>query len=85
MKASLFGVRNVEQLHGSSDADITKPALLFQAIWVGYRALMREQSVLHAAHEHKRKLKTLGRMHGHKLHAIFPGVGLALARLERGM
>ena len=46
---------------------------------------MRKQAFLHADQEHQRKLESLDRMHRHQLHAILPGVGLALARFQRGM
>ena len=46
---------------------------------------MGEQTVFHAGHEHQRKFQALGRMQGHELHAVVPGLALGLAGLERGV
>ena len=46
---------------------------------------MRKQALFHTHQEHQRKLQSLDRMHGHQLHAIFPGIALGLTRFERGV
>ena len=63
-------------------ADIAQAALLLEPVKIVDRALVREQAILHAAHEHQRKLQALGRVQRHHLHAILPGLRLALARFE---
>ena len=46
---------------------------------------MREQSFFQPGQEYQRELQPLGRVQAHQLHAILPGVGLTLARLQRGV
>src|SRR5210317_1857290 len=85
VQASLFRVGDIKRLLGTCYSHVAKTTLFFQPIRVGNRALMREQAVLHAAQEYQRKLEALGRVHGHQLHAVFPGIRLPFARLKGGM
>ena len=80
--APLLGVGEVQLAHGPRGADIAEPALLLEPGDVGDRALVREQPVLQPAQEHHRELETLGRVQGHHLHAVLPGLGLSLAGFE---
>src|SRR5688572_1856434 len=80
--ATLLGVGDVQIAHGPGGADITEPTLLHEAGDVGNRARVREEPVLQTAQEHHRELETLGRVQGHHLHAVLPGLGLTFAGFE---
>src|SRR5688572_1743423 len=80
--ATLLGVGEVQIAHGPGGADITEPTLLLETDDVGDRARVREEPVLQAAQEDHRELETLGRMQGHHLHAVLPGLGLPFAGFE---
>jgi hypothetical protein len=69
--------------HGARHADITQAPLLLEAVEVIQRALVRKQTLLHAAHEHHRELQPLGGVQRHHLHAVLPLIRLALAGLKR--
>ena len=82
MQSSLLGVRDVECLFGARNTDVTEAAFLLKAIRVRKRSLMWEQTVLHAAHEHERKLEAFCRVHGHELYTVLPCIGLPFTRLQ---
>ena len=46
---------------------------------------MREQALFQAADEHGVKLQPLAGVHGHELHGVLSGLGLVVARLQRGV
>jgi hypothetical protein len=46
---------------------------------------VREQAVFHTGEEHHRELQALGGVQRHHLHAVFPGIGLALAGFQHRM
>ena len=46
---------------------------------------MREQALFHAADKDGIKFQALGRVHGHELHRVLPGLGLVVTRLQSGM
>jgi hypothetical protein len=60
----------------------TQASLFFHAARLFAGALMWKQPLLHANQENQGKLESLDRMHGHQLHAVFPGVGLGLASFQ---
>ena len=82
MQATLLGVGEVQATHRTRRADIGETALLLEAVEVVERALVREQTVLEAGEEHHRELEALGGVQRHHLHAVLPGLGLALTRLQ---
>ena len=85
MNPAAFGMAQVKLLHGAGHADITEPAFFLEPLRVLCRHAVREQSLLHAADEHQRKLQPLGGMHGHQLDTVVPALALGLPGLEGGM
>ncbi len=81
----MLGVSDIQDLFRSRDADVAEPPLLFEAVRIGNRPLVRKQAVLQAAQKYEWKLEPLCRVHGHELHTVFPRFRLALASLECGM
>src|SRR5690606_12622010 len=80
--APLLGIAEIKLPARARDADIAEPPLLLEARGIAERALMREQSVFHAAKEYEPELEAFGRMQRHELHAVLIRLGLAVARLE---
>ncbi|MNZ97042.1 hypothetical protein D3C78_1162640 [compost metagenome] len=85
VQAAGFRVGHDQPLHGASDADIGQTAFLLQAAGLFQAHLVREQAFLHAGEEHQRELQALGAVQGHQLDAVLEGIGLRIARLQRGM
>ena len=85
VQPALLGAGKVELPHSARHADVAQASLLLEAVNIGERALMWEESILHAAHEDEREFEPLGRMQRHHLHAVLPGLRLAFAGFEHGM
>src|SRR5690606_41139723 len=62
-----------------------EPPLLLESLRIVQRALVREDPLLHAAHEEPVELESLRRVHRHELHAVLVRPRLHVARLERGV
>ena len=69
--------------HCSCYSDITESTLLFEPFWIFTRHAMRKKSLLHPADEDHREFQSLGRVHGHELHAILVLLCLVVTSLER--
>ncbi len=48
VQTALLGIGNVQGLLGARNADVTKPAFLFQPVRVGNRSLVGKQPVFHS-------------------------------------
>ncbi|MCY1538228.1 hypothetical protein D9M68_737580 [compost metagenome] len=78
-------VAEIQPLPRACDRHVHQTALFFQPIAVAHRILVREQALFHAGDEHHIELQPLGRVHGHELHRVLPGLRLVVARFERGV
>ena len=50
-----------------------------------FAVFVREQAFFEAGDKDRVKLQSFSRVHRHQLHRILPGLGLIVARFERGM
>ena len=85
VQAALFGMGEIESFAGARHAHVAEPAFLFQSLRILGGTLVGKQALFQPDQEHHRKLQALGGVQRHQLHAVFPVLGLALARLQRRM
>ena len=85
MQAPVLGVGQCQSLLGTGDTYITKPALLLQLGNISTAALVRKQAFFHADKIDIGKFKPLGRVQGHHMDTIRPGIGLCFTRFQGGV
>lgn len=78
-------VAQIQPLARAGDGHVHQAALFFDAAPVAQGVLVGKQAVFQAADEHGVKLQPLAGVHGHQLHRVLPGLGLVIARLQRGV
>src|SRR5438105_3243301 len=85
MQHPALRVGEIEAAAGPGDRDVCEPALLFDAVVLRERVLVREDPFLEPAHEYGVKFESLCGMHGHQLERRTPFGSLRLAGFECGV
>ena len=72
--SSQRSVTQAENPLGAGNRDIEKSSLLFKPLKCPRRSFVRKKVLVYPDHEHRRKLKSLGRMNRHEGNFFFSGI-----------
>ena len=79
---ALVGGGEIQLLLGAGEGDVAESALLLHLVRLPDGADAREDRLLHANDEHRRKLQPLGAVHGHEHHGVRVRVVVVHVRIE---